>query len=176
MIQHLRRAIVASIFFAVLCGLAYPLAETGIAQALFPHEANGSLTANGSLLIGQRFAAPRFFQGRPDSYDPMATGPTNLGPRSALLARHVAERVAYWHRLGVDPTSQLVESSGSGVDPDIGPSSAYAQVDMVARARRLPASLIRALVRSEIIGKQLGFLGAPYVNVLALNEALAKLR
>ncbi|MHB1503599.1 MAG: potassium-transporting ATPase subunit C [Acidimicrobiales bacterium] len=175
MLLHIRRSILASLAFLVLCGLAYPLVETGIAHAAFPYQANGSLRPNGSTLIGQRFSGPDWFHGRPGAYNPMASGPTNLGPRSAVLERHVAARIAQWRRLGVRPTSGLVTSSGSGLDPDISPRSAYAQVGMVARARKIPPVALRRLVASEVHGRQLGFLGSPYVNVLQLNEAVARL-
>ena len=175
MLVQLRRSVIVAISFAVLLGLAYPLAVTGIAQVAFPAQANGSIGVNGSALIGQAWSGPDWFHGRPDAYDPMASGPTNLGPRSAVLERHVGARLAAWHRLGVQPTEQLVTSSGSGLDPDISPASALAQVPMVARARHLSPGRLRNLVTSEVHGRQLGFLGAPYVNVLALNEALARL-
>ncbi|MGH9129149.1 MAG: potassium-transporting ATPase subunit C [Acidimicrobiales bacterium] len=170
----LRRAVVVSIFFAVLLGLAYPLAETGIAQGLFHHQANGSLGANGSSLIGQRWKGPEWFQGRPDPDNAMASGPANLGPRSAALEKQVAALVAAYRAEGVAPTPDLVTGSGSGLDPDITPAGAYAQVDAVAKARGLAPRVVRALVGANIKGSQLGFLGNPYVNVLALNEALAR--
>lgn len=176
MLLQLRRSVVVAIFFAVLCGICYPLAETGLGQLLFSHQANGSLSRNGSALIGQRWQGPSWFHGRPGAYDPMASGATNLGPRSKTLESHVAARLARWHRLGVDPTAQLVESSGSGLDPDISPASAYAQVAMVAHARHLPIPEVSKLVASHVHGRELGFLGEPYVNVLALNRALAGLR
>ena len=176
MLLQLRRSVVAAVFFAVLCGLCYPLLETGLGQLLFSHQANGSLSRNGSALIGQSWHGPSWFHGRPGAYDPMASGATNLGPRSAELKSHVAARLARWRRLGVNPTPELVESSGSGLDPDISPASAYAQVDMVARARRLPVSVVHKLVERYVHGRELGFLGEPYVNVLELNRALAGLR
>lgn len=175
MLTMLRRSIVTALFFAVLCGIAYPLAETGIAQALMPHQANGSLGPNGSSLIGQTWTGPTWFHGRPDANNPMASGGTNLGPRSKVLAQHVAARIAAWHKLGVaHPTEELLTSSGSGLDPDISPASAYVQVAMVAHARHLSITTVRNLVASQVVGRQAGFLGAPYVNVLKLNEALAK--
>ncbi len=176
MLTLLRRSLVLALFFLVLLGLAYPLAETGLAGTLFPGRSGGSLTANGSTLIGQRWKGTRWFHGRPDPDNPMASGPTNLGPRSEKLRDQVEARIDRWHRLGVKPTPELVTGSGSGLDPDISPRAAYAQVPMVAKARHLPPSVVRHLVSASIRGPQLGFLGAPYVNVLELNESLARLR
>ena len=176
MLAHIRRSVIVSVFFLLLFGLAYPLVETGMAQALFPHQASGSLGANGSTLIGQVWAGPRWFHGRPDADNPMATGASNLGPRSKVLEQDVARLIAMWHRLGVSPTAGLVTTSGSGVDPDISPAAAYAQVPMVARARGLSQATVRRLVAAHVHGAQFGFLGAPYVNVLELNQALARLR
>ena len=172
---HLRRAIVVSVFFAVLLGLGYPLAETAMAQALYSHQANGSLVAGGSTLIGQQWKGPSWFHGRPDADNPMASGGTNLGPRSKKLEAHAAARIAAWHRLGVVPTEGLVTSSGSGLDPDISPAAAYAQAPMVARARHLPLATLRKLVAMHVRGPALGFLGSAHVDVLALNEALQRL-
>ncbi len=176
MLLHLRRsAIITVIFFAVL-GLLYPLTETAIGQLVFTHQANGSMTQYGSTLVGQRWTGPKWFQGRPDAYDPMATGGTNLGPRSRTLVADVAKQVATLKKEGITPTSGLVTTSGSGVDPGISPAAAYAQVEAVAMARGLPASRVRQLVTNHISGAQFGFLGSPYVNVLLLNEALSTLK
>lgn len=176
MLIQLRRSVVVAIFFALLCGIAYPFAETGLGQALMAHQTSGSLGPNGSVLIGQPWKGTAWFHGRPNLDAPTASGPTSLGPRSKVLEAHVAKRIAAWKAVGVNPTAELVTSSGSGLDPDINPASAYAQVDMVARARHLPVSTVHHLVTTMVHGPQLGFLGAPYVNVLQLNEALAKLR
>ncbi|MDA8341670.1 MAG: potassium-transporting ATPase subunit KdpC [Actinomycetota bacterium] len=186
MLLHLRRSLVAALFFLVLCGLAYPLAGTGLAQVAFHHQANGSIGPDGSSLIGQQWTGPRWFQGRPSAtvgptgspspYDAMASGASNLGPRSTVLASHVAARAAALRKEGITPTAGMVTSSGSGLDPDISPAAAYAQVGAVARARHLPAAAVRRLVTSHISPAQLGFLGEPVVNVLSLNEALARLR
>jgi K+-transporting ATPase ATPase C chain len=172
---QLRRAVVVSVIFLVICGLAYPLAVTGIAQAGLSHEANGSIGPNGSVLIGQKWQGTKWFHGRPGSYNDEETGPTNLGPHSKVLLEHVKKRIAYWEARGVKPTPELVESSASGVDPDISPASAYAQVPMVAKARGIAASKLDALIKRETRGPQWGFLGASYVNVLELNEALARM-
>lgn len=173
--RSLRQAVLVTIFFFILLGLAYPLAETGIGQALFNHQANGSLTANGSTLIGQQWKSPMWFIGRPDSDDPNATGGSNLGPRSKVLVKAVKTQIATLKKEGITPTPDLVTTSGSGVDPDISPAGAYAQVNAVARARHLPVAQVRQLVTSHIQSPQAGFLGAQTVNVLQLNEALAKL-
>ncbi|MHB1739162.1 MAG: potassium-transporting ATPase subunit C [Actinomycetes bacterium] len=176
MLTLLRRSLVAAVLLAVLCGLAYPLAVTGIAHVAFAYQASGSIGADGSTLIGQRWTGPQWFHGRPDANNPMTSGATNLGPRSAVLAAHVKARILAWHRLGVDPTEELVTSSGSGLDPDISPASALVQVPMVAQARGLPIATVRSLVEAHVHPRQWGFLGEPYVDVLALNQALAALR
>jgi potassium-transporting ATPase KdpC subunit len=173
---HLRPALGVSAVFFVLLGLLYPLAETGIGQALFSHQADGSLTADGSTLVGQHWTGPKWFIGRPDSDDPMATGGTNLGPRSKVLLEDVRQQIAALRRDGIRPTNDLVTTSGSGVDPDISPDDAYAQVNSVAKARGLSAAQVRRLVASQIRQPELGFLGASYVDVLQLNLALAGLR
>jgi potassium-transporting ATPase KdpC subunit len=176
MLTYLRQSILISAVFFVLLGLAYPLAETGIGQALFRSQANGSLTANGSTLVGQSWTGPRWFQGRPDGYNPMATGGTNLGPRSEALVQDVSAQVRALRKEGITPTEGLVTTSGSGVDPDISPADAYAQVAAVAKANGLSQATVRSLVESHITGAEFGFLGSAYVNVLQLNEALARLR
>jgi len=175
-LRDLRSALLLSAIFFVLLGLLYPLAETGIGQALFAHQVNGSLTAHGSTLVGQSWTSPRWFVGRPDSDNPMATGGTNLGPRSKVLVKAVSQQIAELRRSDITPTADLVTTSGSGVDPDIAPADAYAQVSAVAKARGVPAAEIRQLVTSQVHQPQLGFLGAAYVNVLQLNQALAALR
>jgi K+-transporting ATPase ATPase C chain len=176
MIANLRQAIVISIVFFVLLGLAYPLAETGIGQAFFSHQANGSLTANGSTLVGQNWQGPRWFQGRPDADNPLATGGTNLGPRSKVLVNSVQQQITKLKTEGITPTPDLVTTSGSGVDPDISPADAYAQVNAVAKARGLSAAAVRQLVTEHIQQPQFGFLGSAYIDVLQLNEALEALR
>jgi potassium-transporting ATPase KdpC subunit len=176
MLTYLRQSVLISAVFFVLLGLAYPLAETGIGQALFRSQANGSLTANGSTLVGQTWTGPRWFQGRPDGDNPMATGGSNLGPRSKALVQAVSGQVSALRKEGIKPTEGLVTTSGSGVDPDISPADAYAQVAAVAKANGLSQSAVRQLVGSHVAGPQFGFLGASYVNVLQLNEALARLR
>jgi K+-transporting ATPase ATPase C chain len=176
MFGSLRPAVGLTIFFFILLGLAYPLAETGIGQGLFNHQANGSLTAYGSPLVGQKWQGPKWFQGRPDADDPMATGGTNLGPRSKALAAAVEQQMIQLKKEGITPTPDLVTTSGSGVDPDISAVDAYAQVNAVAKARGLPVATVRRLVATQIQQPELGFLGSQYINVLQLNEALAAVR
>ncbi len=176
MLLNLRRAVLISIAFFVLLGLAYPLAETGIGQALFSHNANGSIGKNGSSLVGQQWSGPQWFHGRADSDDPMVTGGSNLGPRSKALVDAVKKEKAALQKQGVAISSNLVTTSGSGVDPDITPADAYAQVANVASARHLPTQQVRQLVDEHKNGPQYGFLGNSTVNVLELNEALVGLR
>lgn len=195
MLAFLRPAIVLLGVFTLVTGLAYPLALTGFAQAVFPVEANGSLVERdgrvvGSRLVGQAFTAARYFHGRPsattgaDPQDPSrtievpynaasSTG-SNLGPSSAALLDAVRGRVA---ALGGGPVpADLVTSSGSGLDPDISPAAAAVQVGRVARARALPEDAVRALVARHTEGRVLGVLGQPRVDVLALNLALDSLK
>ena len=176
MLTNLGRSAAISAVFFVLLGLAYPLAETAIGQGLFARQANGSLTAHGSILVGQSWAGARWFHGRPDADNPMTTGGTNLGPRSMVLIKEARQQNALLRKAGITPTPDLVTTSGSGVDPDISPADAYAQVNAVAQARGLPAAAVRQLVTTRIEQPQLGFLGSSYINVLQLNEALAGLR
>jgi K+-transporting ATPase ATPase C chain len=173
---NLRRAVIVSALLTVLLGLAYPLAATGIGRALFPRQAAGSIGANGSVLIGQQWTGPQWFHGRPDGDDPAATGGSNLGPRSKEQLDLYRQRVRALTAEGITPTPDLVAASGSGVDPDISPVAAYAQVPSVARARHLPEATVRSLVAAHIAGPQFGFLGGARVTVLTLNEALARLR
>ncbi len=196
MLVHLRRSIVFALICLVVFGLAYGFVGVGLSQALFGHQANGSLTANGSTLIGQNWTGPAWFHGRPDDAGPYAaskTSPggdnplvanghpgesaaTNLGPHSQTLYENTKALVAYWHSMGVNPTPDLVTTSGSGYDPDITPQDAIAQIPMVAKARHLSPATLRALITRETNGEQLGFLGGSYIVVLQLNEALAELR
>jgi K+-transporting ATPase ATPase C chain len=183
MLVHLRRSFVFAVACLVLFGLAYPLAGTGVAQLFFRHQADGSITPNGSSLIGQTWTSPKFFHGRPDGQkpytlgNPLATGGSNLGPRSKTLLDNTRQLIAYWHKMGVpDPTEDLVTNSGSGIDPDITPADAYVQIPMVSRATGISPLRLHQLIDSQIHASQLGFLGSDYVNVLELNLALARLR
>ena len=182
MLAQLRRSFVFAVVCLVLFGLVYPLAGTGVAQLFFRHQADGSITPNGSTLIGQTWTSPRFFHGRPDGQapytlgNPGASGGTNLGPRSKVLLADTRRLIAYWHEMGVpNPTEDLVTTSGSGIDPDIAPADAYVQIPMVSRATGVSPARLRQLIDSQIHTAQLGFLGSDYVDVLQLNEALAKL-
>jgi K+-transporting ATPase ATPase C chain len=190
MLVHLRRSIVLALFCLVFFGLLYPLVGTGVSQVLFKHQADGSITANGSTLIGQNWTSPRFFHGRPDDFGPYAgvgdnplvangksgdTGATNLGPRSETLVKNTKELIAYWHKMGVNPTEDLVTTSGSGLDPDISPADAYAQVPMVSKATGLSPKVLDKLIAREVNTPDFGFLGSDYIVVLELNEALAKI-
>jgi K+-transporting ATPase ATPase C chain len=174
MLAHLRRAVVLSGVLVVLC-LVYMFVEVGIAQVFFKSQADGSLTKDGSTQIGQAWTGPKWFQGRLDSFNPNSTGPTNYGPRSVQLYQQVQKEVAALEKQGITPTNGLVTGSGSGIDPDIAPADAYAQVDAVAKANNLPVAEVRHLVDENVAPVYLGIFGAPYVNVLQLNEALASL-
>jgi K+-transporting ATPase ATPase C chain len=194
MLIHLRRSIILAVIAFVALGLIYPLVGTGFSQVLFHHEAQGSLDANGSTLIGQNWTSPDYFHGRPDDAGPYAatatsaggdnplvanghdgdSGATNLGPRSKTLLSNTRALVAYWHSVGVNPTPDLVTTSGSGIDPDISPADATAEIPMVAKARGVSAAVLTKLIKSQTHSAQLGFLGADYIDVLQLNQALAK--
>jgi K+-transporting ATPase ATPase C chain len=184
---HLLRSLVLTAVLVVLVGVVYPLASWGIGQLAFHEQANGSIVANGSSLIGQPWnngssIDPMWFNGRPDPDNPLelngtpgSSGAANLGPRSEVLVSTVQTIAAEWRAVGVTPTPDLVTSSGSGLDPDLSPLDAMVQVHMVATARHLPIAAVRALVTAHTHGAQFGFLGASYVNLLELNTALAAL-
>ena len=177
----LRPAIVMTILFAALLGLAYPLAMTGVAQAVLPAQANGSLVRDaggkviGSTVVGQAFVTDRYFQTRPSAagkgYDSLASSGSNLGPASQALVDRVKPDVAKRQGEGVTGPlpADLVTASGSGLDPDLSPAAAQAQAARVARVRGLPIARVRALVASLTIRP---LLADPRVNVLALNRAL----
>ncbi len=176
MLLHIRRALIALAVITVICGFIYPLAETGLAAWWFPHQAGGSITADGSTLIGQHWTGAKWFHGRPDADNPSLSGGTNLGPTSKVLATQVRAAIAAEKKLGViNPPADLVTTSGSGVDPDITPQAALVQVPQVARARGLSQAALRRLVHRKTQGAEWGFLGEPVVNVLQLNEAVARL-
>jgi potassium-transporting ATPase KdpC subunit len=184
--RQLRPAIGVTAVLMVITGLLYPGLVTAVAQALFPHQANGSLVVRngrvvGSALIGQAFAHARYFHPRPSAagagYDDTLSGGTNLGPTSAKLADTLVERaVDSVVRLdgavrGRIP-SDLVTSSASGLDPHLSPAGAALQVVRVARERGLDTALVRQLVTLHTEARQFGILGEPRVNVLLLNLAL----
>jgi len=200
MLAHLRRSLVMAVICMLFFGFVYAFAGTGVAQVLFRDQADGSITANGSTLIGQNWSSPKWFHGRPDDTGPYAANPkaspavpggdnplvangnsgqsgaSNLGPRSKTLLQNTQALVTYWHRLGVDPTPDLVTTSGSGYDPDITPADALVQIPMVSKATGISPSALRALIGRQTHGAQLGFLGSSYIVVLQLNEALSSMR
>jgi K+-transporting ATPase ATPase C chain len=192
MIAQIRPAIVALVFFTLLTGLAYPLFVTAIAQVAFPHQANGSLIRDegqivGSELIGQPFDDPRYFWGRLSATGTFAynafnadnltaSSGSNYGPLNPALLEMVQARVDALHAADPNNTTpipvDLVTASGSGLDPHISVAAALYQVPRVAEARGLDEAAIRQLVDEHTDSRQLGFLGEPRVNVLALNLAL----
>jgi K+-transporting ATPase ATPase C chain len=215
MLVHLRRSLISIVMITVFFGFVYAFAGTGVAQLLFKHQADGSITANGSTLIGQNWSQTKcpghplgscVFQGRPDALGPYAgslspvagggdnpleannipgkpgvlnsgeSAASNLGPRSKVLLSNTQALVTYWHQRGVNPTPDLVTTSGSGIDPDITAADALAQIPMVSKATGIAPPALRALIAKQTNGAQLGFLGSSYITVLQLNEALAKLR
>ena len=179
------------IILTVVTGVVYPLVMTGVAQAVFPKQANGSLVyvndkAVGSMLLGQSFTAAKYFHSRPssagkDGYDAAASSGSNLGPTSKKLMDTVKdniEKVRSENQIDESARipSDLVMASASGLDPDISPEAAYLQVNRIASERGLSENEVRGLVTSHVQVRQLGFLGAERVNVLALNMALDRLK
>jgi len=217
MIVNIRRSLVAIVVFTVVFGFLYAFVGTAVAQLFFKHQADGSITADGSTLVGQNWSVATtfegakaywpstdWFNGRPDDTGPYSAEPsakppvsggdnpleaggtlgqvsgesaaTNLGPRSKVLLGDTEELVAWWHAHGVDPTPDLVTTSGSGLDPDISEADALVQVPMISRSTGIPATSLRALVAKKTQGPELGFMGTSYIDVLQLNEALARLK
>jgi len=196
MLKQIRPAIMMIVVMTAITGLAYPLGMTGIAQLLFPAQANGSLIYDkngkviGSALIGQNFTSDKYFHGRPsattepDPKDPSKTVPvpyaadnsagSNLGPTSQALVDRVKADAAGLHK--ENPAApvpvDLVTTSASGLDPDITPAGALFQVPRVAKARGLPPERVQQLVEANVEGRFLGIIGEPRVNVLKLNLAL----
>ena len=194
MSREIRPAIVLVVALTLITGLIYPLAITGIAQVLFPRQANGSLIAQdgkvvGSALIGQLFTADKYFHGRPSAttmpdpndatktvaapYNAANSGGANLGQTNKALIARVADDVKKLKAENprVPVPIDLVTTSGGGLDPHISPDAAFFQVPRVAKARNLPEASVRQLVTESIEGRTLGLLGEPRVNVLALNLA-----
>ena len=195
MLQQIRPAIVLLVALTLITGLLYPLAMTGLAQVLFPYEANGSLIMQGgnvvgSELIGQPFSDAKYFHGRPSAtnkpdpndaaktvdapYNAANSGGSNLGPTNKALIERVKADVDKLKQENAQAQVpiDLVTTSGGGLDPHISPEAAFFQVPRVAKARNMPKERVHQLVEQHIEGQTLGFLGEPRVNVLALNMAL----
>jgi len=186
MLSQLRPALMVLLLLTLVTGVAYPLLVTGIAQAVFPSQARGSLIVNdgkivGSRLIGQPFDDPKYFWSRPSATSPFANNAgsssgSNLSPTNPDLVKAVQGRVDALRAADPGNTApvpvDLVTASGSGLDPHISPAAALYQVRRVAKARRLKPEAVRQMVERSIEGRFLGFLGEPRVNVLALNLAM----
>ena len=186
--SHLRAALVLLVVLTVVTGVVYPVVVTAIAQLVFPHQANGSLIVKdgkvvGSTLIGQSFDDPKYFWGRPSAtspfgYNAASSSGSNLSPTNPALVKSVQERVDALRAADPGNTApvpvDLVTTSASGLDPHISPAAALYQVNRVAKARKLDPAVVRDLVGRHTEGRQLGFLGEPRVNVLALNLALER--
>jgi potassium-transporting ATPase KdpC subunit len=195
MLKEIRPAIVFIIALTLITGLAYPLAITGIAQVIFPRQAQGSMVERdgkvvGSTLVGQKFTSDKYFHGRPSAttaadpadstktipapYNAANSGGSNLGPTNKALVERVQGDVDKLKR--ENPTAaipiDLMTTSGSGLDPHISPAAALFQVPRVAKARNMPEDRLRRLLDQHVEGRTLGLLGEPRVNVLALNLAL----
>lgn len=187
-ITSLRPAIVLTILFAVLLGIVYPLVMTGLGQAIFPGQANGSLIRNGqgrvvgSTVIGQAFISDRYFQTRPSAagkgYDGLASAGSNLGPTAQALSDRLKGDVDKQRAVGVTGAlpADLVTASGSGLDPDLSPAAAMAQATRVAKVRGVSEAQLRELIARNTQRPLLGFLGEDRVNVVALNQQLDGLR
>jgi K+-transporting ATPase ATPase C chain len=185
--SELRSAVMVTLIFAVVCCGLYPLVVFGIAQVLFPGQANGSLivdkdgTVHGSKLLGQQFTADKYFQSRPSAagngYDATSSGGSNLGPTSSNLVTTVAQRIADYRTQNGLATNTLVPAdavtaSGSGLDPHISLRNAELQAPRVARTRGFDVNKVRILIKQNTDLSSLGFLGEPGVNVLTLNLSL----
>ncbi len=186
--KDIKPAIMMLLVFTVICGGIYPALVTGIAQAIFPRQANGSLISDtngkvvGSALIGQPFSDPKYFWPRPSAtaefgYNPAASGGSNAGPTNPAYLRTVGERVKTLRDTGVtgQVPADLVQASASGLDPHISPEAALLQIPRVAVARGIDREKLHKIVNDSIEDRQFGFIGSPRVNVLVLNLELARL-
>jgi K+-transporting ATPase ATPase C chain len=187
MLSEIRPAIVSTVLFTLLLGVAYPLAITGISKAAFPYQANGSLVKDdkgqviGSALLAQPFAKDEYLHPRPSAagmngYDPTSSGGSNYGPLSADLMKRVkTDAAALRTSTGHDQIpDDAITTSGSGLDPDISPAYAELQIDRIAKARGVSAEMVRKVITDQTQGSMLGFLGQAHVNVLMTNLALDK--
>ena len=185
MLDQLLPAVRMTLVLTLLTGLVYPGLVTGIAKVVFPHQANGSLIevngkVIGSELIGQKFSKPEYFQGRPsaagDGYDAANSGASNFGPTNQALVTRIKADAEKFRKENPDFTghipADLLTASASGLDPDLSPASAAAQVARVSKARSVGANRIQDLVERSTVSRQFGFLGEPRVNVLRLNLAM----
>jgi K+-transporting ATPase ATPase C chain len=179
-------AIRASIVLMVICGLIYPLVTTGIAQAIFPKQANGSLieangVVQGSELLAQNFQSPKFFHPRASNakYDPKSSAGSNVAISAVDYVKGISDQIDAWKKENPSLTevpADLVTVSGSGFDPDLSPEGAKAQVPRISAETGISASLIQQLIDKQTINRQLGIFGEPRVNVLALNLGLLQLQ
>ena len=182
MIKHFKPAVILFALLTLLTGVIYPLLVTGLAQILFPYQANGSLEVNShSSLIGQPFSRPEYFWGRPSAtgpfpYNAAASSGSNLGPTNPALVDAVKARIDALKTadLGNEEAVpvDLITASGSGLDPHISPAAANYQINRVAKARHISVATLQALVAANTESRQVGFLGEPRVNVLQLNLVL----
>ncbi|WP_449429363.1 potassium-transporting ATPase subunit KdpC [Rhodanobacter umsongensis] len=186
MSRLIRNSLMMLLLMTLITGVAYPLVATGLAQLVFPRQANGSLIVKdgkpvGSVLIGQSFTDPKYFWGRPSATTPQAnnglnSGGSNLGPTNPALTDAVKQRIAALRAADPGNTApvpvDLVTASASGLDPEISPAAAQYQLARVAKARGLGTAQVQALVNEYTSGRQLGVFGEPRVNVLQLNLAL----
>ena len=190
-ISEIRGAVMATVMLAVVCCGIYPLVVFGIAQTVFPKQANGSLlidptgSVRGSRLLGQQFTSEKYFQSRPSAagngYDGTSSGGSNLGPTSSNLVATITQRIADYRiqnnlATNAPVPADAVTASGSGLDPHISIQNAELQAPRVAKVRNLPVEKVQSLVRANTDPADFGILGAPGVNVLALNLALDPLK
>ncbi|HWF78499.1 MAG TPA: potassium-transporting ATPase subunit KdpC [Caulobacteraceae bacterium] len=185
MLSEIRPAIVSTVLLTLLLGLGYPLVVTGIAQAAFPYQANGSLVTDkaghviGSALLAQPFARDEYLHPRPSAagsngYDPTGSSGSNYGPLSPDLAKRIAGDAAALRKSTghQEIPDDAITTSGSGLDPDISPAYADLQADRIAKARGVSVDAVRKVIDAHIEGQLLGFIGQPHVNVLMTNRAL----